>query len=165
MRQLAPIGLLALLAACSPTPPQTPEPAPAPAPADVPAAPAAAPATPATAPEPGPGATAKRAPGDEAGPMEVFRAFGTEPFWNVNVEGNTLRYTTPEDPAGIALTGERMALAKGRLEINGTHAGRPFTLVVKGGDCNDGMSDNRYQHVATFTIDGKTLKGCAEEAK
>ena len=44
--------------------------------------------------------------------MHRFRAFGTEPFWNVDVEGGTLVFTTPEDQAGQTLAGTRAAFAK-----------------------------------------------------
>ena len=94
-------------------------------------------------------------------PMQRFRAFGTEPFWNVDVHGNALRYTTPEDQAGQMLSGTRAAFAKG-IEISGSHGGKPFVLVVRGGACNDGMSDNSYTMDAVFDVDGQSLKGCAE---
>ena len=35
-------------------------------------------------------------------------------------------------------------------------------LVVRGGACNDGMSDNSYTMDAVFDVDGQSLKGCAE---
>lgn len=35
--------------------------------------------------------------------MAIFRAFGTEPFWNVNVEGDSLTLPTPEDHAGVLM--------------------------------------------------------------
>ncbi|HWS78467.1 MAG TPA: hypothetical protein VN205_08855, partial [Thermomonas sp.] len=94
--KLAIASLSLLLVACTPTQP-SPEPSPQPevaVPAPAPAAPAAE------------TSMAKRAPGQEnAEPLQVFRAFGTEPFWNVNVEDTTLTYTTPEDQAGQVMQG------------------------------------------------------------
>ena len=108
---------------------------------------------------------AKRAPGQEpSAPLQIFRAFGTEPFWNVNVEGDTLTYATPEDQAGQVMQGERRALAGG-VEIAGTHEGRAFALTVAAGACSDGMSDNRYELVSTFRYGDMDYKGCAEAAK
>jgi uncharacterized membrane protein len=107
---------------------------------------------------------AKRAPGDSAPPMQIFRAFGTEPFWNVNVQGNTLTYTTPEDQAGIELHGMRRAI-DGGVEIDGSDDGISFALAVRAGECSDGMSDNRYELVSTFRYGDVDLKGCAEVAK
>ena len=107
---------------------------------------------------------AKRPPGAEAAPLQVFRAFGTEPFWNVNVESSTLTYTTPEDQAGIALHGMRRAI-DGGVEIDGSDDGISFALTVKAGECSDGMSDNVYGMTAEFRYGDMDYKGCAEAAK
>ena len=107
-------SLSLLLVACQPSQP----------PAD-PAPPAAvvAPATPAAETP-----SAKRVPGQEAvEPLRIFRAFGTEPFWGVNVEGTRLTYTTPENQAGVVMEGTRKTLADG-VEISGQHDGKPFVL-------------------------------------
>lgn len=153
--KLAIASLSLLLVACNP-PQASSEPSPSPevaAPADTPATPAVE--TP----------MAKRAPGQEnAAPLQIFRAFGTEPFWNVNVEGDTLTYTTPEDQAGVAMQGARRALADG-VELTGSHDGKAFVLTVTAGDCNDGMSDNQYTLVSTFRYGDVDYKGCGEAAK
>ena len=107
---------------------------------------------------------AKRAPGDETPPMQVFRAFGTEPFWNVNVEDATLTYTTPEEQAGVVMQGTRRALEEG-VELSGSHDGKPFVLTVSAGECSDGMSDNRYTLVSAFRYGDIDYKGCGEVAK
>lgn len=140
-RALAP--LLLLLAACSA--PQPPADATRPPPVDV--------------------AAAKRAAGQQATePLWIFRATGTEPFWGVNVVGARLTYTTPDDPAGQVMEGERRRIEDG-VEISGTHAGKPFALTVVAGDCNDGMSDNAYELVSTFRYGDLEYKGCGEAAK
>ena len=151
--KLAIASLSLLLVACSaPQAPAQPEP---PAPAAAPAP--TAPATEAT--------MAKRAPGQEnADPLQVFRAFGTEPFWNVNVEDATLTFTTPEDQAGQVMQGQRRAI-DGGVELSGNHAGKAFTLSVSAGECSDGMSDNQYTMVSTFRLGDVEYKGCGEAAK
>ena len=106
----------------------------------------------------------KRAAGDATPSMAVFRAFGTEPFWNINVEDATLTLTTPEDQQGIVMQGERRSLPEG-VEIIGTHDGKPFALKVTAGACSDGMSDNQYQLVSTFRHGDIDYKGCGEAAK
>ena len=107
---------------------------------------------------------AKRAPGDATPPMTVFRAFGTEPFWNVNVEGDTLTFTTPEDQAGQVMQGTRRAV-DGGIELQGTHAGKAFTLSVAPGECSDGMSDEVYAMTARFRFGDMDYTGCGEAAK
>ena len=144
-------SLSLLLVACQPSQP----------PAD-PAPPAAvvAPATPAAETP-----SAKRVPGQEnVAPLRIFRAFGTEPFWGVNVEGTRLTYTTPENQAGVVMEGTRKTLADG-VEISGQHDGKPFVLTVSNGTCSDGMSDNTYSMVSTFRYGDIDYKGCGEAAK
>ncbi|QIL21213.1 hypothetical protein [Thermomonas sp. HDW16] len=153
--KLAIASLSLLLAACS-----SPQPSSESSPQPEAAVPAATPAAPAVAEAP----MAKRAPDDTTPPMTVFRAFGTEPFWNINVEGDTLTYTTPDDQVGVAMQGTRRALDDG-LELSGSHDGKAFVLAVTGGLCNDGMSDNEYELDATFRYGDINYKGCGEVAK
>jgi uncharacterized membrane protein len=124
------------------------------------AAPIATPAPPETG-----SPMAKRAAGQEnAEPLRIFRAFGTEPFWNVNVEDGTLTYSTPENQQGVAMQGTRRALADG-VELSGSRDGTAFKLMVTAGACSDGMSDNAYTMVSTFRYGDLDLKGCGEAAK
>ena len=162
--KLATASLSLVLAACSAPAPQAPAQPEPPAATPEPAAPALSPAT--VAPPPAVEApTAKRPAGQEgAEPLQTFRAFGTEPFWNINVEGNTLTYTTPEDQAGVVMRGERHAVTGG-VEVTGEHAGKAFALGVSEGMCSDGMSDNRYTLIATFHFGDVDYRGCAEAAK
>lgn len=145
MKTMIAFACVLLLAACSA--PRPPAPAAEASPA---AAPTAAATATATVPAPA-----------TADPMHRFRAFGTEPFWNVDVDGNTLLFTTPEDQAGQTLAGTRAAFAKG-VEISGSHGGKPFVLTVRAGQCGDGMSDNTYAMDAMFDVGGQSLKGCAQ---
>ena len=147
-------SLSLLLVACTPSqPPAEP----------VPSADAVAPVTP--APPAAEESAAKRAAGEEnADPLRIFRAFGTEPFWNVNVEDATLTYTTPEDQAGVVMRGTRRALEEG-MELSGSHDGKPFVLTVSAGLCSDGMSDNQYELDSTFRYGEIDYKGCGEVAK
>ena len=110
-------------------------------------------------------AAAKRVPGQQAvEPLWIFRATGTEPFWGVNAVGATLTFTTPDDPEGQVMQGERRRTGNG-VEIAGTHSGKPFVLTVVAGDCNDGMSDNAYELVSTFRYGDINYTGCGEAAK
>ena len=149
-------SLSLLLVACNPSQPPA-EPAP---PAD-----AAVPATPAAPAPPAAEAPAtKRVAGQEnVDPLRILRAFGTEPFWNVNVENTKLTYATPEDQAGVVMEGARRALADG-VEISGQHDGKAFVLTVSSGTCSDGMSDNSYNLVSTFRYGEIDYKGCGEQA-
>ena len=153
--KLAIASLSLLLVACN-----APQPSSEPSPQPEAAEPAATSAPPvAEAP------MAKRAPGQEnADPLQIFRAFGTEPFWNVNVEGDTLTFTTPDDQAGIAMQGTRRTRGD-TLELSGTHGGKPFVLEVSPGECSDGMSANVYALSARFRFGDMNYAGCGEAAK
>lgn len=150
IRILMPLACLSLLAACSPEPqvpvavePQVQSDSPAPAaPPHVDPIPAA------------PAATDSR-----------LRAFGTEPFWAVDVHGSRLLYMTPDMPDGVALAATETPFARGTT-WTGTHAGQPFSLTIReddAGACNDGMSDREYQYHADFDIAGEELYGCGED--
>ena len=153
--KLAIASLSLLLAACNPSQPTS---------ESSPQAEAAAPAV-TTAPPATEAPVAKRAAGQEnTAPLQIFRAFGTEPFWNVNVEDATLTYTTPEDQTGVVMQGERRPVTGG-VEIAGNHDGKAFVLTVSPGDCSDGMSDNRYELIAIFRFGDAEYRGCGEAAK
>ena len=153
--KLAIASLSLLLVACN-----APQPSSEPSPQPEAAEPAATSAPPvAEAP------MAKRGPGQEnADPLQIFRAFGTEPFWNVNVEGDTLTFTAPDDQAGLAMQGTRRTRGD-TLELSGTHGGKPFVLEVSPGECSDGMSDNVYALSARFRFGDMDYAGCGEAAK
>lgn len=146
IRLAAPLACL-LLAACSPQP--------------SPGAPAPSP----TQPRPEPSAATVPAPTPTIGVR--LRAVGTEPFWAVNMDGNRLLYMTPENPDGTALTANHTPSARGGT-WTGTHAGQPFTLIIgesAAGSCSDGMSETEYRYHVDFTIAGRQLRGCADDAE
>ena len=117
--------------------------------------PASTPATPA------PGAQGKRAAGQENEPLMAWRAFGTEPFWNARVDGDTLIFSTPEDQAGRSMHGRRVPSLVGFVYI-GKDGGKEFNLDIRPGECSDGMSDNRYPIAVTLTVGGEQRSGCAQ---
>ncbi len=99
-----------------------------------------------TAAEPGPDGrpaqapAGKRAAGREGEPLLAYRALGTEPFWNVRVDGDALHFTTPENLDGRHFTGTRTPRADG-IRYAGEDNGTPFELDIRRGECSDGMSD------------------------
>ena len=107
----------------------------------------------------------KRAAGEENLPMNAWRAFGNEPFWSVRLDGDTLVFSTPGDQAGKTMQGRRVPSLIGIVYMGTDDAGREFNLDIQPGQCSDGMSDNTYQHVATFIYGETTYRGCAEPAK
>lgn len=93
-------------------------------------------------------------------PIATFTARGNEPFWSVQVEGDTLTYTTPELQPGKVLQAQRQALAKG-VTFRGQDAGSDFTLDIQTTPCEDTMSGEPFEFTATFKYGDKTVTGCA----
>jgi uncharacterized membrane protein len=90
-----------------------------------------------------------------------LRALGTEPFWNVEVDGTRVSYTTPDVPAR-AVSQVARSDAGGAARFDGRLDGAAFRLVVKPGSCSDGMSDRTYPFAAEVLVGDKTLRGCAQ---
>ncbi len=96
---------------------------------------------------------------DAVTPQEVVTMLGTEPFWNLKVEGETGLWTTPDNQPGTQLALTRFA-GNGGLGFSGTLEGKPFTATLTPGTCSDGMSDRSFPFVATIASGGETLPGC-----
>lgn len=96
---------------------------------------------------------------DAVAPEETVTLVGTEPFWNLTVEGGEGVWTTPENQPGTRLTLTRFA-GNGGLGFTGTLKGQPFTATLTPGECSDGMSDRRFPFVATIALGEETLRGC-----
>lgn len=154
-RTVSMLGLLMVsLSACNPAAPQAAEEAAS----DVKAADAAPASSDAAT------GAQKRAAGEESQPMAALRAFGTEPFWNVEASGGKLVFSTPEDIDGRTLAAT--AKMDGDTVIHtGNEGALSYTLTIKPGDCNDGMSDNDYHMTSTFDLGDAHYTGCAEPAK
>ena len=93
-------------------------------------------------------------------PIATFTARGNEPFWSVQVEGDTLTYTTPELQPGKVLQAQRQAHAKG-VTFSGQEAGSDFTLDIQTTQCEDTMSGEPFEYTATFKYGDETVTGCA----
>jgi len=115
-----------------------------------------------TAPEPE--AEVKREPpAGSSGPSIGYVALGNEPSWTAKINGNTLQYTTPDDPDGKTYTVERKFTPKG-IQFHGVEGGKPFVLDIRGEACADTMSGQKFAFTATFDYTGRKMAGCARPA-
>lgn len=133
------------LAGCQREPAQAPHQQTAQPSSSTPPAPASQPAAPAT-------------PADTM--VTKFQAFGTEPFWAVDIDGDKATYKTPDNQTGVNFNVARTAFAKG-VEFNGVMEGKAVTIAIKGGPCSDGMSDLSHEFTVIARIGEQTLNGCA----
>lgn len=104
-----------------------------------------------------------RQPFNGIGVDERLLFTGTEPFWGGEVEGDTLRYSTPQDEQsdqqGQSITVSRFA-GRGGLSFSGALDGRSFDMAVPPAACSDGMSDRTYPYVVTLRIGEDMREGC-----
>lgn len=107
----------------------------------------------------------KRPVGQENTPLLAWRAFGTEPFWNVRVDGDTLVFITPDNESGRTFNGTYALQRDGSVYYTGSDGAIAFNLHIAKGECSDGMSDNVYALTAEFHYGAMDYKGCAEAAK
>jgi uncharacterized membrane protein len=90
------------------------------------------------------------------------RAIGTEPFWNAQVEGRCVTYSTPEDQKGTRIWTRFNPGADGGVWL-GSFEGKPFKLITRlRQGCSDGMSDRSYPLDALLTVRDEERTGCAE---
>lgn len=99
-------------------------------------------------------------PFDDIGAQETIRFTGTEPFWGGEARGDSLTYSTPEEPGGTTIAVRRFTGNSG-LGLSGTLDGERFDMVVTRGSCSDGMSDRQYPFTVTLEIGEDARYGCA----
>lgn len=93
-----------------------------------------------------------------------LRCFGTEPFWHLNMLPKGDEYQTPGDTRrDLNLISESIA-SNGAMAVFDEGPTLTRTLIIKGGYCDDGMSDREYGLTATLfhdTPDGSSVQsGC-----
>jgi len=100
--------------------------------------------------------------------VEEFTAVGTEPFWSVTVSRSGLVYSTPDAKnrkypytAPIAASNRPIDFVR-VYKLNGQTSG---LLVIKKGNCSDGMSDKVYPYDATVILGNQVREGCAYKKK
>ncbi|WP_414526491.1 COG3650 family protein [Nodularia chucula] len=97
-----------------------------------------------------------------------FRAFGTEPFWSVDVSSSGIVYSSlgrdqKEDfPYVEPLGADGRFLETVRVYRLG-EANNTMLIIRKANNCSDGMSDNLYPYSALFIQGDMVLEGCANK--
>lgn len=166
---LTALACAGLLAACSA---DAPDPVVPPAAGSAPAGAGDTPATtPAgTAPAPAPDSTDVRnaVPTGIASAIPLTRvtefvATGNEPFWSVEVDGDALVYSTPEQMPGTTMQAERED-RPGAVVFRGRDGELAFELEIADEPCQDSMSGWNHDFTATFTHGERSLTGCARRA-
>ena len=95
-----------------------------------------------------------------------FRCTGTEPFWSLDIAENGITFQTPESgPVTYPFT---PPVSKGDVieffTSLGSGSGKNnLKIILKPGNCSDGMSETVYPYSVEVELDGQTLRGCAKE--
>jgi uncharacterized membrane protein len=89
-------------------------------------------------------------------PGGVYRAAGTEPFWDLTIDERQMVFT--DRGTGVAVAQPTPSVIIGvageiyqtpRLNVNIVHA-----------PCNNGMSDRVFADKVQVTVDGRSFTGC-----
>ncbi|MEL7292001.1 MAG: hypothetical protein AAGJ78_10055 [Pseudomonadota bacterium] len=84
------------------------------------------------------------------------RAFGTEPFWSLRLDGNQWVFTKMgEKPQPLKLVSSNIDSAKRNYQF------AQGELALNQRSCVDGMSDSLYGWSATLKLNNQTYQGCA----
>ena len=85
-----------------------------------------------------------------------YHASGTEPFWSLDLDLETMRFSDPDRREPIEEPTPRV--------IHGfageIYPGRRINVNIVHGACNDGMSDRSYPDKVEVTVDGRHFEGC-----
>jgi uncharacterized membrane protein len=97
----------------------------------------------------------------------LFKSFGTEPFWSVEIRKSGVLFSNFEDSTVFAFV-EPVSASSRPVEYFMTYFledqnGNKAQLVAKKGEncpCSDGMSDNDYQYHVSFLYKNQMWEGC-----
>ena len=92
----------------------------------------------------------------------AYRAHGNEPFWNVTIDGNGMRFTSPEDSTGVMFPSVEPATSGDTLRWTSKSDKGRIVVIIWPDSCNDGMSDQTYSHASAVKLNETSYQGCAE---
>ena len=95
-------------------------------------------------------------------PDLVFIALGSEPFWNVRVFRDRLRYEAlGEEPVEFESPRNVTEPGSGRRVWTAATGAQMISVTIEERPCSDTMSDVSYQYAASVRIGERSLVGCA----
>jgi len=92
----------------------------------------------------------------------VFIALGNEPFWNVRVFTDRLRYEAlGGEPVVFESPGSVSEPGSGKWGWTAEAGVQAISVTIEERPCNDTMSDVSYQYAASVRFGERSLVGCA----
>lgn len=92
----------------------------------------------------------------------AYRAHGNEPFWNVTIDGTGVRFTSPEDSAGVTFPSVEPTVSGDTLRWASQSDKGRIVVVIWPDSCSDGMSDQIYTRASAVKLNETSYQGCAE---
>ena len=86
---------------------------------------------------------------------EIYTAYGTEPFWDLEIGPKTTKFS------GLGIDERVFETPAAKLSFNGTRYPSPqITIDITKTKCNDGMSDREFGDTVTVEIGKARYRGC-----
>lgn len=116
--------------------------------------------------------TTKRKPSQVTGQVgfsslstKVLKCTGTEPFWNLEINGSKMVYSDPVMNSKVTFKVSERIVPNGTsdtyaLAIKASKGSNNVVATIRAGDCNDGMSDESYEYDIFFVTKGAAYIGC-----
>ena len=90
----------------------------------------------------------------------TFHCAGTEPFWGIQISDSTILFSSPEQRERWRYENP-IFFGMGLGYMTRDLAGNRVSIVIRRGNCSDGMSERAYPYSVTVTRGTSTLRGCA----
>lgn len=94
-----------------------------------------------------------------------YSCFGTEPFWGIEVKGDSVTF----NPYDLVPATEKITSRENALGVTEGYAlmitTATTTTAITTAECNDGMSDNVYTHTVLYKTPDALFYGCCNIAK
>jgi uncharacterized membrane protein len=90
-------------------------------------------------------------------PGGVYRALGTEPFWNLMIDSQQMVFTEANAPGVQIVQPTPSAIVGVAGEIYQTPR---INVNIVHQPCSDGMSDRTYPDRVQVSVDGRQFSGC-----
>lgn len=95
----------------------------------------------------------------DAAKTAAWQAHGSEPFWAIALEDDTLTWTSP-DSEPIVWTGITRNERADGFDLHAERGPHHLSLSATASICRDSMAGMPYPHSVTITLDGEPLAGC-----
>lgn len=91
----------------------------------------------------------------------VVSARGNEPFWNVEVRDESVRWRQPSEPREIVFGAPQTQDAEGEVHYSASAGEHRLDLMIHAQPCRDSMSGEYFAYTAKAVLDRKEFTGCA----